>query len=72
MSVSTKFGPVAVEPGVSTGNMWALMFAAFVSIGMVTGMAAMTPYILTANLGIRRRRIRAGRSACSRCGRKSR
>jgi MFS family permease len=52
VSTSGKFGPVAVEAGVSAGNMWTLMFAAFVSIGMVTGMAAMTPYILTANLGI--------------------
>jgi len=47
-----KFGPVSTEPGVSTTNMWTLMYAAFTSIGLVTGMAAMTPYVLTVNLGI--------------------
>lgn len=48
----SKFGPIRTEAGISQGNMWTLMFAAFVSIGMVTGMAAITPYILTTNLGI--------------------
>jgi MFS family permease len=47
-----KFGPIGTEAGVSTGNMWTLMYASFTSIGVVTGMAAMTPYILTVNLGI--------------------
>jgi MFS family permease len=51
MTIS-KFGPVRTEAGVTAGNMWTLMFAAFVSIGMVTGMAAITPYVLTTNLGI--------------------
>jgi MFS family permease len=47
-----KFGPVATEPGVSNGNMWTLMYASLSSIGVVTGMAAMTTYILTVNLNI--------------------
>ena len=47
-----KFGPVALEVDTSTSNIWALMYVAFVTIGLVTGMAAMTPYVLTANLGI--------------------
>ncbi len=51
-SAETKFGPVATEPGVSQGNMWTLMYASLASIGVVTGMAAMTTYILTVNLNI--------------------
>jgi MFS family permease len=47
-----KFGPVRTEPGVTGGHMWTLMLASFASIGLVTGMAAMTPYVLTANLAI--------------------
>ncbi len=48
----SKFGPIATEAGVTHRHMWTLVFAAFVSIGMVTGIAALTPYVLTANLGI--------------------
>ena len=48
----SRFGPVALEPGVTRGHMWTLVFGAFVTIGMVTGLAAMTPFVLTANLGI--------------------
>jgi MFS family permease len=47
-----RFGPIATEARISTTNMWSLMYAALVSIGVVTGMAAMTPYVLTVNLGI--------------------
>jgi MFS family permease len=47
-----RFGPIATEVSISTTNMWSLMYAALVSIGVVTGMAAMTPYVLTVNLGI--------------------
>jgi MFS family permease len=47
-----KFGPVGLEDGVSRGNIWTLAFGAFVSIGMVTALAALTPFVLTANLGI--------------------
>jgi MFS family permease len=52
LMVEKKFGPVATEPGVSNGNMWTLMYASLASIGVVTGMAAMTTYILTVNLSI--------------------
>jgi MFS family permease len=51
-TLPAKFGPVRTEEGTSTTNMWALMYVAFVTIGLVTGMATMTPYILTTNLGI--------------------
>ncbi len=51
-ATTAKFGPVRTEEGTSTTNMWALMYVAFVTIGLVTGMATMTPYILTTNLGI--------------------
>jgi MFS family permease len=47
-----RFGPIATETNISTTNMWGLMYAALVSIGVVTGMAAMTPYVLTVNLNI--------------------
>jgi MFS family permease len=47
-----RFGPVRTEAGVTGGHMWTLMFASLASIGVVTGMAAMTPYVLTVNLGI--------------------
>jgi MFS family permease len=47
-----KFGPIGTEAGVSTWNMWSLMYASLVSIGVVTGMAAMTPYVLTVNLSV--------------------
>ena len=52
MSQFGKFGPIGTEDGVTTGNMWTLMYASLVSIGVVTGMAAMTPYVLTVNLEI--------------------
>lgn len=47
-----KFGPITTEPGVTSGNMWTLMYASLSSIGVVTGMAAMTTYILTVNLNV--------------------
>jgi MFS family permease len=49
---ASKFGPVRLEEDITPLNIWTLMFAAFVSIGLVTGMATMTPYILSTNLGI--------------------
>jgi MFS family permease len=51
-TTSGRFGPIGTEAGISTTNMWSLMYAALVSIGVVTGMAAMTPYVLTVNLNI--------------------
>ncbi len=49
---TTRFGPATLQAGVSKGHGWALMYASFVSIGLATGIATLTPYILTANLGI--------------------
>ena len=50
--MTTKFGPILLEPGVSRGNAWTLLYAAFVTIGLVTGMAILTPYLLTETLGL--------------------
>lgn len=49
---TAKFGPTTLQPGVTRGHGWALMYASFVTIGLATGIATLTPYILTANLGI--------------------
>lgn len=51
-TASIKFGPVALQPEVTRGHAWALMYASFVTIGLATGIATLTPYILTTNLGI--------------------
>ncbi|QMW22434.1 MFS transporter [Sandaracinobacteroides saxicola] len=50
--MARKFGPVMPEDGVSRLNMWTLMAAAFATIGLVTGMAVLTPYLLTQTLGL--------------------
>lgn len=47
-----RFGPVRLEPGVTMGHAWTLMYANFVTIGIVTAMAVLTPYLLTVNLGV--------------------
>lgn len=47
-----RLGPVTLEAGVSRTNGWALLYAAFVTIGLVTGMAVLTPYLLTETLGL--------------------
>lgn len=47
-----RLGPVALEEGVSRTNGWTLLFGAFVTIGLVTGMAVLTPYLLTETLGL--------------------
>ncbi|MDG2243201.1 MAG: MFS transporter [Rhodospirillaceae bacterium] len=50
MSIATscnKFGPVWLAPGVSKGNTWTLMYAAFFTIGLLTFIGIGTPYILT-------------------------
>jgi MFS family permease len=49
---ASKWGPVRTETGILSRHMWALMFASFVTIGLVTIIASMTPYILTTNLGM--------------------
>ncbi len=47
-----RLGPVTLEEGVSRTNGLALLWAAFVTIGLVTGMAVLTPYLLTETLGL--------------------
>jgi MFS family permease len=47
-----KFGPAQLQDGIATRNAWGLMYASFVTIGLATGIAVLTPYILTTNLGI--------------------
>jgi MFS family permease len=47
-----RFGFIATEPGVRAGNMWTALYASFVNIGLATTVAIMTPYVLSANLGI--------------------
>ena len=47
-----RFGPATLQPGVTARNAWGLMYAAFVTIGLATGIAVLTPYVLTTNLGI--------------------
>ncbi|MFQ3666616.1 MAG: MFS transporter [Sphingomonadaceae bacterium] len=49
---TVRLGPVTLEDGVSRTNGWALLYAAFVTIGLVTGMAVLTPYLLTETLGL--------------------
>ncbi len=50
--MSARFGPLTLEAGVSRGNAWTLLYAAFVTIGLVTGMAILTPYLLTETVGL--------------------
>ncbi len=47
-----KFGPVLLAPGVLPRHVLCYLFAAFVSIGLYTYLVALTPYVLTINLGL--------------------
>ncbi|MFN3288028.1 MAG: hypothetical protein ACK40H_06225, partial [Sphingomonadaceae bacterium] len=49
---ATRFGPFTLAPGVSGGNMATLLFGAFATIGLVTAVAVLTPYLLSQTLGI--------------------
>lgn len=51
-SAPVRFGPIGLQQGVSHRHVWGLMYGAFVTIGLATGIAVLTPYILTTNLGI--------------------
>lgn len=51
-STAVKFGPAQLQDGVTHRNAWGLMYASFVSIGLATGIAVLTPYVLSTNLGI--------------------
>jgi MFS family permease len=50
--MNAKLGPVTLEAGVSRSNAWTLYYGAFATIGLVTGMAVLTPYLLTETLGL--------------------
>ena len=47
-----KFGPAQLQPEITQRHGWGLMYASFVTIGLATGIAVLTPYVLTVNLGI--------------------
>ncbi len=47
-----RFGPATLQEGVRRIHAWGLMYASFVTIGLATGIAVLTPYVLTTNLGI--------------------
>lgn len=51
-NAGVKFGPAQLQPGVTHRHAWGLMYASFVTIGLATGIAVLTPYVLTTNLGI--------------------
>jgi MFS family permease len=50
--MTDKLGPVTLESGVTRTNAATLLYAAFATIGLVTGMAVLTPYLLTETLGL--------------------
>jgi MFS family permease len=47
-----KFWFIGLAPGVTRGNMWTYVWAAYGTIGLLTFVAIGTPYVLNANLGI--------------------
>jgi MFS family permease len=49
---AAKFGPAKLQDGVTVRHAWGLMYASFVTIGLATGIAVLTPYVLTTNLGL--------------------
>jgi MFS family permease len=50
--MTDRLGPVTLEAGVTRTNGATLLYAAFATIGLVTGMAVLTPYLLTETLGL--------------------
>ncbi len=49
---SHRLGPIRLAPGVLRRHVCAYLFAAFVSIGLFTYLATLTPYILEVNLRV--------------------
>lgn len=47
-----KFLFIRTMPGISRGNMWSYVLAAFSTIGLLTFIAIGTPYVLNNNLGL--------------------
>lgn len=50
--ISDRFGFIGLEPGVTRGHVWVLLYAAFVTIGLATFDAFATPYVLSTSVGI--------------------
>jgi hypothetical protein len=50
--VSLSVGPVVLAPGVTRRNFRALLYASFVSIGMLAGMNILQAYVLTEHLQV--------------------
>jgi MFS family permease len=48
----SSIGPVRLAPGVTRRHALCYLFAAFVSIGLFTYFSALTPYLLSVNLGL--------------------
>lgn len=51
-AVNHKFGPIKLAPGVLPRHVLCYLFAALISIGVYTYLVALTPFILTVNLGL--------------------
>jgi MFS family permease len=49
-----RLGPIWLAPGISRGNCLGKFYAAFVAIGMLTGMSLLQSYVLTEHLGLKR------------------
>lgn len=52
MTAGLRVGPVTLVHGVTSGNFWALMYASFITIGMLAGMNILQSYVLTEHLQI--------------------
>jgi MFS family permease len=52
LSTTGSFGPILLQPGVSTRHVLCYLYAATISIALFTYLMSLTPYILTVNLGI--------------------
>jgi MFS family permease len=46
----TQVGPVELAPGISRTHFWALMYAAFITIGMLAGINILQSWVLTEHL----------------------
>jgi MFS family permease len=49
-----RVGPVTLAPGVSRRNFWALLYASFVTIGMLAGINILQAYVLSEHLQLPR------------------
>lgn len=51
---SLKIGPITLAPGVTRGNFWTLLYAAFITIGMLAGINILQAWVLTEHLQVPR------------------